>query len=357
MPGWRLGVGLVIGLLCSTSLASAILIDTGKGRVGGFLLNDDGAKLKISVPTPDGEEKVSEYLRAKITVLHQLDVKRLEGLAPDNPKAYRDYADELARQQDDPEARYVAQRLYLIAAKLAPAELGSSSLLRMSKLAHKPAEARKFRAMAFLLDPKADAATLKVEAPKPAPPVKLPARALEDFTRALRLYRTGKLHLAIETAQHDGVDRVFGQAPGKLNVAKFVQICTDAYCPTCRVDGTVVCPTCRGRGIIVNEFVQRVRCPTCKGNKRAPCPDCGGTHFRDPLPDEMVRVVLRCELWAMDQPGGGAHAGHKAAADTKSWSTIVQSRRLSPVLPLSLDTITHFDPNKNRYRNRKWVEE
>lgn len=357
MRGWRLYLGLVVGLLCSTSLASAILIDTGAGRVGGFVLSDDGTKLRISVPTPDGEDKVSEYLHEKIKVLHQLDVKRLEGLSPDKPEAYHDYADQLARQGADPEARYVAMRLYLLAARLDPEKLGSSSLLRMSALASTPAEARKYRAMAFLLDPKANAELLKAEPVKPALPAQLKAKALEDFTKALLLYRMGQVKQASELAGHEGVDQIFNRAPGKVTVKTFQQWCTDASCQTCQADGKVVCPTCRGRGITFNEFVQRVRCPTCKGMKKVVCPDCGGTHVRDPLPSDALRAVLRCEVWAMDRQGGGEKAGRKDETERTSWSAILQSGRLRPVLPLSLETISPFDPRKCLYRNRKWVEE
>jgi hypothetical protein len=357
MSVYRFGLGLAVGLFFSTSLASAILIETGAGKVGGFVLNDDGTKLKISIPTRDGEDKVGEYLYSDIKILHRLDVKRLEGLSKDNPKAYRDYADELALHKDDPEARYVAMRLYLIAAHLAPTEFGSSSLLRMSALASRPAEARKLRAMAFLLDPKADDAIVKDDAGKPAQPAPLPAGALEDFTKALQLYRSGQIKLASETAKHDGVDTIFRMAPGKIDLKAFLQWCTDANCTTCRADGTVVCPNCQGKGVVVNMFRQLERCPTCKGKKRVPCPDCGGTHVRDPLPNDALRAVLRCELWAIDRQGGWDNRDGKDAAISKSWSAVLQSRQLSPVLPLSLDTITNFDPRMCRYRNRKWVAE
>ena len=353
----RFALGLAVGLFFSTSLASAILIETRRGPVGGFVRNDDGTKLKISVPTPDGEEKVLEYLHAEIKILHQLDVKRLERLSPDNPKGYRDYAEELAGQKADPEARYVAMRLYLIAAKLAPQELGPSSLLRMSALASTAAEARKYRAMAFLLDPKADADILKADAVKPAQPAQFPARAWDDFTKALRSYRMGQIKLASETAKHEGVDKIFQAAPGEIDLKTFLHWCSDAVCPNCREDGTVVCPTCKGRGVVANPFNQLQRCSTCNGKKRAPCPDCGGAHVRDPLPDDVLRVVLRCELWAMDPQGAADKGGRKETTEPKSWSAVAQSRRLSPVLPLSLETITRFDPRKCRYRNRAWVEE
>ena len=357
MSGCRFFLGLAFGLFLSTLPASAILIETGTGPVGGFVLGDDGTKLKISIPTPDGQDKVGEYLHADIKVLHRLDGKRLEGLSPDNPKAYRDYAEELARQKADPEARYTAMRLYLIAAHLAPTEFGSSSLLRMSALANTPAEARKYRAMAFLLDPKADADILQTEAVKPAQPDKFPPRVLRDFTKSLQYYRMGQIKLASETAKHEDVDKIFTMAPGKIDLKTFLQWCSDAKCQTCRADGTVVCPTCQGKGVVFNVFNRADRCTTCKGKKRGSCPNCGGTHIRDPLPDDVLSVVLRCELWAIDQQGIGDNVGRKEATDTTSWSTVLQSRRLSPVLPLSLETIASFDPHKCRYRNRKWVEE
>jgi hypothetical protein len=354
MSGHRFCLGLV-SLFCSTSLASAILIETGTGRVGGFVLSDDGTKLKISIPTPDGQEKVGEYLHAKIKILHQLNVKRLEGLSSKNPRAYRDYAEELARQEADPEARYMAMRLYLIAAHLAPEQFGSRSLLSMSALASTPAEARKYRALAYLLDPKVRPDLLRVEGDRPAEPAPFDARALGDFTRALRHFRAGQMKPASVTAQHEGVARIFSMAPGHTDLKTFLQWCSDANCPTCRVDGTVVCPTCKGRGQVVNVFKRVELCATCKGRKRVLCPDCGGTHVREPQPD-VRRVVLQCELWALEQQGG-ENAGRKGARDTKSWSAVVQSRRLSPVLPLRLETITRFDPRKCLYRNRRWVAE
>src|SRR5262249_41471529 len=142
-------------LFCAASPAPAILIDSKGTEVGGYLEKDDGKTLTIRVRRPDGSERKEEFSLAKITVLHRLDVKRLEGLSPSNPKGYRDYAEELAAHKNDPEARDTAMRLYLIAARLAPEKFGTSSLLSMSALASTPAEARKCRAMAFLLDPKA----------------------------------------------------------------------------------------------------------------------------------------------------------------------------------------------------------
>jgi hypothetical protein len=356
MPVCRFFLVLAVGLFCATLPTSAILIESKDGKVGGYVEDDDGTKLVIRVRTPDGREKRERFEHAKITILHRLDVKRLEGLSRDNPKAYRDYAEELARHKDDPEARDTAMRLYLIAAKLAPEKFGSSSLLGMSALAS-PAEARKCRAMAFLLDPKADAGVLKDQAAKPVQPAKFPAGALGEFTRALQHYRAGRIQAAMDTAKHEGVEKVFSMTPEKIDQKTFLGWCNDASCKTCKPDGTVACTACKGSGVILNMFGQYERCPTCSGKKKVICPDCGGTHVRDPLPDDALRVVLRSELWALDQQGAGDDAGRKDATEAKGWSAVLQSRRLSPVLPLSLETITDFDPRKCRYRNGKWVED
>jgi hypothetical protein len=360
MSVWRLIAGVAVGLFCWVAPASAILIESNDAKntqVGGFLIRDDGANLTIRIRTPDGREQDVTYALDKIKILHRLDVKRLEALSRDNPKGYRDYAAELAQQKKDPEARDTAIRLFLIAAKLAPEKFGSSSLLSMSELASTPTEAHKYRALAFVLDPKAGPELLKAEAVKPPPLDRNQLRALDDFTKALQHYRAGRLKLATDTVRKDGVDKIFGLAPTKLDQKTFLQWCTDANCENCRADGTVVCPNCKGNRIVVGMFGQRERCSTCNGNGRLICPDCGGTHVRDPLPEQSVRGALRLELWAMEQQGLGGDPGRKEATEPKGWSTVLQSRRLSPVLPLSLDTITDFDPRKCRYRNGKWVDE
>jgi hypothetical protein len=365
MPGYRFGLALAIGLFFSTSLARAILIDTGAGKVGGFVLSDDGTTLKINIVTAGGESIGSkEYTRAEIKIIHEVDVKRLERLSKDNPKAYFDYAEELhaeelARQDADPEARARAKELYLIAAKLAQKEFGSKSLLRMSDLAYTEAEARRYRAMAFLLDPTADARILKAEAGGPAKQAQIPPRDLEDFRRALQLYRLGAFEEAEKMVQREGVDKIFSKAlPTKLDLKAFLDLCGRAYCHMCSKDGTVACTNCNGKGQCFNKRTGDFEglCKVCvKGRKR--CPACGGKHFSDSVDNRSRRVVLQCELWALDQQGWRDNPRRGEAAGARSWSAVLQSRPPDPVQPLSLDTmIPKFDPKRNLYRNRNWVE-
>jgi hypothetical protein len=348
--------GLVVGLACVTPPARAILIDVGGTKVGGYFVRDDGRKLVIRVVTPDGQEKFNEYDRTKVKfdIVNQINRKRLEGLAKDNPKAYRDYATELAGEQGDPEARDMAMRLYLIAAYLDPKQFGHSALLSMSRLASTPAEERRCRAMAFLLSPEDDAGLLKGNTAKPVPRPKADVSALQDFLTALQDYRTGQIKAARALAVHTGVDKVFSMAPGRLDRKAFLQLCTDAACPICKTKGKVRCTACNGTGSVRNDFGGFQRCPTCNGQRVIACTGCDGTGYVPTLTDDVLRPLLRDELWAVEQLSGAGGDGKKAASAAR-WSSVLRARQVNPVSPLSLETITDFDPRKCLYRNGAWV--
>jgi hypothetical protein len=312
MSCYRFVPGVALGLLVWASSASAILIESRGVVVGGYLLrtSDDGKRVTIRTYTLEGQPKDEEYARDKIKILHELDVKRLAALSKDNPRAYCEYADELTRPdlKADLEAKDTARRLYLIAASLDPQKLGVRSLLKMSDLAPTPVESRKCRALAYLLDSKADAKLLARDEDKPEKPLKAQPEALRDFTKALHAYRAGKVKLAIETAKRKGVDTIFSMAPGKMDQKSFLQMCADAT----------------GRGA------------------------------HQDLPDDTLRVLLRAELWATEQLLGEPVSDKKQLADNK-WSSALQKQQRSPVLPLSLETITEFKPSRCHYRDGNWV--
>jgi hypothetical protein len=353
--------GLALGLLCWPSAAQAIIIEAAGKRVYGYFVRDDGKKLTIREYSADGKEKETEFDRAKtkIRIIHQLDRSRLEELTKARPKAYRDFAEELAEQKADPEARDTAMRLYLIAAYLDPDKFGKSSLLAMSALARTPAESRKCVAMAFLLDAKADVATLKAGAAKTLQLTKTQVGALQDFAKALRSYRAGLILAAKEAANRQAVDQIFGLAPGMFDQRNFLQKCTDASCVTCRSTikgmpkGHVLCTTCNGKGATSNMFGGFAPCTQCNGKRVVPCSSCDGTGL-NPIPEDVMRVVLKAEMWALDQIAGSDTRDKKGTSET-SWSSILQARQLHPVSPLSLEAITDIDPRKCVYRNGNWL--
>ena len=349
-------LGLAVGLWCLPSAVQAILIEADGVRVGGYFVRDNAKTLTLRLRTADGKEKVQDYDRAHVAIkiIYQLDRNRLEKLSKDNPKAYRDYAEELAAQIADPEAKDMAMRLFLMAAYLDPQQYGHRSLLSMSLLAGTPAEARKCRAMAFLLDPKGDASVLKAAAVKPAQIPKGQAGALQDFLKALRCYRRGLLRSARESVAHEGVDTIFSIAPGMMDQKTFLQWCTDANCAICNSKGKVLCDMCNGKGITL-EFGRPVLCPMCGGRKVLACKACQGTGVNPTRPDDVMRIVLGAELWAVDQCSSGDASSKKKETGETNWSSLLQVHQLSPVASLSLETITEFDPRKCLYRNGTWV--
>ncbi|GEM_PF-2051736 len=370
---WRnIILGLAMSWLGMPSAAWAIIIDIFeppfmgappvKIRVVGYLVSKDDKTLVIRV-FKDGKEKEKPYDRAKykVNIIHEIDKDRLAKLVKDDPKAYRDYAEVLADKKlaDDPEAKYMARRLFLIAAYLDPQQFGPSALVSMSSLAGTPAEARKCRAMAFLLDPKGAADVLKRDAVKPAPMPKDKTSALQDFQKALQWYRTGQILNAWSFAtKSKDMDKVCSMAPGMMDQKEFVQRCLDANCSTCNKSklipsGKVVCPMCNGFGG-TKVFGGLQLCTTCKGQKILDCTACDGTGVNQTFPDDAMRIILQAELWAVDQMSGGDAGGKKGTGAT-TWSSILRARQVGPVSPLSLETITEFDPRKCLYRNGAWV--
>lgn len=350
----RLIIALLGGLLAVPTAARAILIETSPGnRVGGYFVREDGKVLVLRVHSAKSNEKDVSYEKGKVKIIHQVDRGRLETLTQDNPKAFHDYADDLSKHSEDPEARDLAMRLFVIAAYLKPRELGAKSLVRMSVLAGTPAEARRCLAMAYLLDPNADESVLR---PKPAeaPPRKLDAGPLQDFLKALHFYRIGQLKAAKDFAARKDVDKIFAAAPGKLSPTAFVQRCNDAFCATCKSKGKAQCSECSGKGVTGGQFGQAQVCPRCKGQRITNCSACDGTGVNQAVIDAGLRPILRAELWGLEQRPGVDSGEERSQADAR-WSAVLQARQVRPVAPLSLETITEFDPRKCLYRNGVWV--
>jgi len=153
------------------------------------------------------------------------------------------------------------------------------------------------------------------------------------------------------------MDRIFSQAPGGLDQATFRRMCTDRCCTACKMKGTLKCSNCSGKGFVLVGFNGRQQCATCNGKKTVTCDTCNGRGTNQDISSDTLRAVLRAELWATEQLLGGGPGGEKkpAPGEALKWSSVLQKRQTSPVLPLSLDTITEFDPRKCKYHNGTWV--
>ena len=113
------------------------------------------------------------------------------------------------------------------------------------------------------------------------------------------------------------------------------------------------CANCNGKGQIPNPFGFAERCTTCNGSGKTKCTACEGTGVNQTFADDHLRTIIRGELWAVEQLSGGDASAKKGADDTR-WSSILQSRQLSPVAGLNLETISEFDPRKCVFRNGAW---
>ncbi len=338
--------------LCHAS-ASAILIETGpQQRMGGYLVGEDAKQITVQFKAPDGKEKVQTFDRAKIKIIHKVDPLRLEKLSRDNPKGYQDYAKELAREKADPEAVELALRLYLIAAYLDTPQLARSCLLSMSELAPGPAEGRRYRALAFLLDSSGDPTLLQGEKVKAAPLAAMEAKAaptpLARFQKALERYRTGEIKKAKDDANEKGVADYFKKAG--LDQRRFFQACDDAVCAKCKKTGLLSCTACNGKGRTPDQFGGTQPCATCNGKGKQKCPTCDGTGLT-PFPEDYLRTILKAEVWALEQIVTVEPIAKKAPL---SWDNAL-NRQQTAVPLLTLETITPHDPRQCLFRNGKWV--
>lgn len=104
---------------------------------------------RIDAGTTDYRRKIIR--RSDITaIVTNIDPVRLEETDPGNPASYRDLAEELLPQHRDPEARDLAIRLFLLAAKYGDAELRPGCFSGLIALARSPEEEKRFRALAFV---------------------------------------------------------------------------------------------------------------------------------------------------------------------------------------------------------------
>lgn len=341
---------LALGSMAPT-VASGVILERKDGtRVVGYLVGEDDRTITVR-RVLDGEEVTQSFAKADLlVVLRPVDPGRLEALDPAEPRGYRDYAEELAEKRDDPEARELARRLFHIAADLAPEELARGCLLGLAGLAESPAEERRCRALAYLLDPRHDRAVL---APTAAAPSRRGDRARKAFVAALQAYRTRQTTRALELARRPGVRGYFEESPGLPSYEEFVKSCMDhPECRKCGPDGRERCRTCRGTGTAGG--FGGGECPSCEGWGSLPCADCHGEKSTLSVDEELLRTILRCEVSEDGPPAARPRAGGGDAGPTP-WSELLR-HRTRPAPRLSIRSITEHDPRLSVYRGGRWVE-
>ena len=287
-----------VGLPC---WAVIVLVENQDEPIRGILVDENSVSIEVHEHLPNGT--VTKHTIPRVTIdeiVRAVNNERLAGLSPDEPEAYRSYAEDLAIKTEDPEAPVAAIRLYLIAAYLKPNELGRSCLLGMAGLARTPAEERSFRAMAFVLDPTNDLSVLKAPKVKAATFTGVTDLEKRSLRTAIQLLRTGKL---------DDAEKYFRRPPVEAAAAYYSHI-------------------------VSKEDYNEAH----EANGR--------------LTPRLLRKLLTLEIVL-----SGITTTEVASESTgfTPWSRLVARDDLTPITPQTLTTITEFDPREQLFRNGKWV--
>ena len=306
----------VVGSLMGSTLvagAATVVLKSDVEPVRGYFVSENAQGVILRVKGTDGKLSDRFISRESIDiVLRPVDERRLAALHPDRPREYRDYAEELSEKRVDPEARETSLRLYLMAAYLAPEELGKSALLGMTPLARNPTEVRRIRALAFMLDPERDQKLLKSVAASSEAAVETQVSESPQVNlllRALELLRRGRHQEANRLIRRPGIAELLDEHGDILTFEEFIEACADRA-------------------------------------SRGPEP-----------PSSLVARILKLELRLLDGRfgDGASDVTSDVSGPTLGWGELAPEQYRDVITELSLETLTEFDPRENLYRDGRWV--
>ncbi|HJN08754.1 MAG TPA: hypothetical protein QF564_08675 [Pirellulaceae bacterium] len=299
MPRYTLLLFCLLAVWTAPCLGVIILEKDSAEAIKGFLVSQNDQRVIVDELLPNGETRQRVVPRSTIDVMIISVVPdRLAALQPDQPQSYRDYADELSEKREDPEARNAAIRLYLLAAHLDPKGQGRSSLLSMAGLARSPNEERKFRAMVYLLDPAHDRGELKPPSLTASPEIKLTRSQRSMMLTAIRALRNDNRREALNFSARPLFQEIFNRYSSILTLDEF---------------------------------------------------SAAAAQRDEQIPASLLRKLISMELLVLDLP-----LKNRPSTGDVRWSTILMTGQDTPVTPLSLETITEFDPNENVFKNNRW---
>jgi hypothetical protein len=199
---------LAVAMLVSPC-PGVIVFQKGKDEpIRGILIEETTTHIVVNETLPDGEVKKWILTRDQIDdIIRAVSPDELATLRHDHVEGYRQYAEDLAAKTEDPEARAMAIRLYMIAAYLAPEQFGRSCLLGAAGLARTPEEERAFRAMAFILDPEHEATLLKQTRRVASSSTSISKEQRLELRKAVQMLRRGKLSEARRMFARESVQK------------------------------------------------------------------------------------------------------------------------------------------------------
>lgn len=338
----------LLAFLCALAFpadGSAIVLKIKKTKtiLRGKLVSETKSTLLVEVTEPGSKTAEKTFQLSDVDILYRVNRKRLALLRPGQAKTYLDQADEFAKRAEkynDPEAKGLARRLYVIAAFGSSGAQKTKCLVALATVSQNSAEEKRIRALAYLSDPKRDPALLTSNPLANNAKKDLP---WDDFREALRALRSGKVGEALDKVDEKGVAECFENVPGFFSIHEFRRLCLKMKC-VCKGFGAIQCRTCKGKGI-----VNRRLCGDCSGNKRIVCGNCNGRGVAQQLELTQLRKIVRAEL----------HLETKQSTKTtkriSSWATQVIADS-APVRELTLENVTQINPRKCVYRDGKWLE-
>lgn len=296
---------VLVGLTASgTQLAAVrpvnaiVIYKKGSSKpIAGPVVRQNGNEVVVREETATGVRDVIVPRSEIEDLIETVSPERLAELDPSRPQEYREYAEELAEKKLDPEARQMAVRLFQIAAWLDPAKTGHGALLGLVAIARPGEEEARYRAAAYLFDPRHNKALLgqdsaPVKAAKDADPVK-------TLLEGLRQLRRGRDQQARAALAAPAVTEELAAYPAILTREEFLAASTARE-----------------------------------------------------LSDEQLRKVLELELTLDSRLGAGADT--LAETTLTSWTDAIRTGNLSPLPSLQFDKLTGFDPRESVFRQGKW---
>lgn len=301
---WLIAILFLGSLAPLTANAAVVLLRGEADPIAGYVESRSGGVLKLRIPQAPGKYMTREIPLTDVEeVLETVSPNRLAELKPDDPDGYRNYAEELAQKKVDPEARETALRLFLIAAKLDPQRLGRSSLLGMTAIARSQEEASRFQAMAYLLDPEHDVQLIqKRHSAQLASPERIGEWTGLIIT-GIRKLRGGDTRSARAILKRADIEKAFDGIVSEISYDECLSILNRS-------------------------------CPGCEGGK---------------IPTPLIRKLVLAELALLPETHD--------SSDTDSvpeWSELTAAENHKPIVALTLETITEFDPNHSVYRRNQW---
>lgn len=349
------GLTLLVLLWSARDAAAVILFLTDQpDPIRGLLIRETDQAVVVRVFRNGGTEELSVPRASIQDMIRSVSAERLEALDPANPDAYREYAEELAEKRKDPDAQWTSLRLFHIAAFLDPDRLGRGCVLSMIPLARSNAERRRLQAMAYLLDPAHDPGLLRSTDPtSESPPRSLTREQADLLLMPLRSLRQGKRSELISAqARRSRLSERLPLLTDTISYQEFEQACSPV-CPHCE-RGRQTCRECQGKRFRTADDGTRVACAACGGRGEQTCIECGGDYKNHRLSPSLLKRIVQLELdWL---PVEGEADGDSKERSRTSWAQSARLGQWDPVAPLSLETLTEFDPRRTRYREGNWVE-